>query len=288
MTLTTLLLLMVKTSLIILMVGLGLGLQLDALADFRRRPWLILRVLVGTCVLVPLVALLMLKVSATFPMSPGARFGIALMALSPSAPLTLRKAHLQGGDRHLAALLQVAAALIAILSIPILTDVFRASFQVAGWDIQPTQVAKQVAVVQVIPLAAGLLVRHWFPEVGARWSLPIQRGSFLVNIGLLGMVLVMVLPKLVPFLRSNVAALAVSAMMTASALAIGYLLAGDGREERTTTALVTSMRNPGLALLFAITHGREVYGVKMAIITYLIVTILASIPFLRWSKSQST
>lgn len=288
MTLTTFLLLMVKASLIILMVGLGLGLQVDALTELRRRPWLIVRVLLGTCVLVPLVALLVLKVPATFHMSPGARFGIALMALSPSAPFTLRKAHLQGGDRHLAALLQVSAALTAIVTIPFLTDVFRSSFQVAGWDIQPAQVAKQVAVVQVIPLFVGLTLRHWFPQIGARWALPIQRGSFLVNVGIFGIILAIVLPHLLSFLKTNLAALAVSALMTAFALAIGYGLSGDGVGERTTTALVTSMRNPGLALLFAITYGKGIAGVKLAIITYLLVTILCTIPFLRWSKAQTT
>ena len=65
---------------------------------------------------------------------------------------------------------------------------------------------------------------------------------------------------------------------------IGYALAGNGREERTTTALVTSMRNPGLALLFAITHGQGIPGIKLAIVTYLLVTILGSLPFLKWSK----
>jgi predicted Na+-dependent transporter len=76
-------------------------------------------------------------------------------------------------------------------------------------------------------------------------------------------------------------------LMSTIALAIGYLLGGRNIEERTTTALVTSMRNPGLALLFAITHGKEIIGVKLAIASYLLVTILASIPFLRWSKARS-
>ena len=283
---TTLLLLLIKISLITLMVGLGLGLQLDALKELRHRPWLILRVLLGTCVLVPLAALLLLKLTFTLQMSPGARYGIALMALSPSAPLTLRKAHLQGGDRHLAALLQVAAALLAILSIPLLTDVFRAVYQVEGWDIQPRDVALQVALVQVLPLAIGLVLRRLFPQFGARWALPIQKGAFLVNLSVVALILVMMAPKLFTFLKGNLFAIVVAALMTAIALAIGYLLGGRNAEDRTTTALVTSMRNPGLALLFAITHGKELVGVKLAILTYLLVTILGSIPFLRWSRSR--
>jgi predicted Na+-dependent transporter len=287
MTTTTLLTVLIKISLITLMVGLGLGLQLDALKGFTHRPWLILRVLLGTCVLVPLAALLLLKLPFTLQMSPGARFGIALMALSPSAPLTLRKAELQGGNRHMAALLQVAAALLAILSIPLLTDVFRAVYRVEGWDIQPRDVALQVALVQVLPLTIGLVLRRLFPRFGARWALPIQKAAFLVNLAVVALVLTMVSPKLLLFFQGNPLAIPTMVLMTAVALAIGYLLGGRNGEERTTTALVTSMRNPGLALLFAITHGRDIAGVKLAIASYLLVTILASIPFLRWSKARS-
>lgn len=283
---TALLILLIKISLITLMVGLGLGLQLDALTTFRHRPWLILRVLLGTCVLVPLAALLLFRLPLPLPMSPGARFGIALMALCPSAPLTLRKAHLQGGDRHLAALLQVAAALVAVVSIPLLTDLFRAVYQIDGWDIGPKTVALQVALVQVLPLTAGLVLRRLFPRFGARWALPLQKGAFLVNLAVVVLILALVFPRLLSFLQGNLLAIPAMVLMTVIALGIGYALGGAGAGERTTTALVTSMRNPGLALLFAITYGKDITGVKLAIITYLLVTILASIPFLRWSRTR--
>lgn len=67
-----------------------------------------------------------------------------------------------------------------------------------------------------------------------------------------GLVFGLVLPQLVSFLRAKL-------------LAIGAMVA------MTTAALVCSMRNPGLAL-------------KLAIVTYLLVTLLVSIPFLRWPQ----
>ena len=282
-----LLTLLVKGSIITLMVGLGLELEVEALTLFRKRPWLILRVVLGTCVLVPLVALVMLKLPFSFQISKGARFGIGLMALSPSAPLTLRKAGRRGGDRHLAALLQVLAALTAIVSIPLLTDGFRAVYRVDGWTISPTTVALQVALVQVLPLSIGLLLRHRFPRFGARWALPIQKAAFLVNVAAVGLVLIKLFPKLLTFFQENITALPLMVFMTTAALAIGYLLGGHGPRERTTTALVTAMRNPGLALLFAITQGEEIPGVKWAIVTYLFMTILVSIPFLLWSGRRT-
>ena len=285
MTLTVLLILLIKTSLIALMISLGLGLRLHKLAEHQQRPWLVLRVVLGSCVLVPLVGLVVLTLPITQQLSPGARLGIALMALSPSAPLTLRKAGVQGGDAHLAAVLQVAAALVAVVSIPLLSDVFRTVFDVRGWDIQPSQVALQVGGVQVLPLSVGLLLGHWRPDLGARWAAPVQKVALLITLVVVGLILCLVLPQLLTFARVNALAIAAMVMMTAAALGIGYGLGGGGGgETRLTTALVTSMRNPGLALLFAVSHGPDVPGVKLAIVTYLLVTILASIPFLRWAS----
>jgi BASS family bile acid:Na+ symporter len=286
MTPANLLILLIKASLITLMTALGLGLEAHRLAEHQQRPWLVLRGVLASCVLVPLVALVLLMLPISQSMSPGARLGIALMALSPSAPLTLRKAGVQGGDAHLAAVLQVAAALVAVVSIPLLGDVFRASFQVRGWDIQPGQVAWQVGLVQVLPLGGGLLLGHWKPKLAARWAVPVQKMALVMNLTVVGVVLALVLPRLLTFLGANVGAIGAMVAMTAAALAIGWGLAGRQRDARLTMALVTSMRNPGLALLFAVTHGSGVPGLKLAIATYLLVTILTSIPFLRWARKS--
>lgn len=285
MTLSTLVIPLIKTSLITLMVSLGLGLRLHKLAEHHQRPWLVLRVVLGSCVLVPLVALVLLKLPITQQMPAGTRLGVALMALSPSAPLTLHKAGNRGGDAHLAAVLQVAAALVAVVSIPLLSDLFRATFHVQGWDIQPRQVALQVGLVQVLPLTAGLLLGHWRPDLAARWALPVQKAALLVTLAVVGLILFLMLPRLLTFVSGNLVAIAAMLMMTAAAIGIGTALGGgSGAEVRLTTALVTSMRNPGLALLFAISDGPNVPEAKLTIITYLLVTILVSIPFLRWAE----
>ncbi|MCT0213342.1 MULTISPECIES: bile acid:sodium symporter [unclassified Synechococcus] len=279
--------LLVSLTLFTIMFALGLGLRSEALAQIRHRPALVIRVLIGSCVLVPLVALLLLKLPLSFALSPTARFGIALMAVCPSAPLTLRKAGKTGGDRQLAALLQACAAVAAIVSIPLLADLYRASFGIDGWNIGPREVALQVGKAQVLPLLAGLLLRRWRPGWVARLEGPLDKianGLFLL---LIVVVLVKVGPLLLPFAATNGLALGFMAVMVAAALAIGFLLAGPTPQERTTVALVTSMRNPGLALLFASTYGgSSMPGLKLAVLAYLLVTVLVSIPFLKWQKSR--
>lgn len=279
--------LLVKLTLFSIMFALGLSLQLGALQQVRQRPALFLRVLLGSCFLVPLAALALLRLPPAFDLSVPGRLAIALMAISPSAPLTLRKAGKQGGDRELAALLQVGAAIVAIASIPLMADLFRTTYGVKGWDIGPAPVALQVAQAQLLPLVLGLAARRWQPALATRIQAPLEKLANLLLLALIVLVLVKAAPALVPFAQANALALACMALMVVATLAIGFLLAGPDPRERTTTALVTSMRNPGLALLFAATYAPQVPGVKIAILAYLLITVILSVPFLRWRRNAA-
>ena len=160
--------------------------------------------------------------------------------------------------------------------------VFRKWFEVRFYPL----IQDLVGEAQVLPLLAGLLLRRWKPKWVARLEGPLDK---LAN-GLLLLLIVLVLikagPLLVPFIASNWLALGFMAVMVAAALAIGYFMAGPEPRERTTVALVTSMRNPGLALLFASSYGAGMVGLKLAVLSYLLVTVLLSIPFLRWQRQR--
>jgi predicted Na+-dependent transporter len=273
--------LLIPATLFTLMFALGLGLRGEAVALLRRRPALFARVLLGTCVLVPLAALLLLRSPLLESLSVPARMAIALMAVSPSAPLTLRKAGRQGGDRELAAVLQLLAAAAAVVTIPLLADLYRAVFDLSGWDIQPLPVARQVLLIQGLPLALGLLVRRRLPRLAEKLEGPLDRAANLLLLVVMTVILVRSWPLLQAFLAANLPGIACIALMVLLALAIGWLLSGPGLQERTTVAVVTSTRNPGLALLFASTHAADVSGLKLAILVYVLVTLLLSLPFLR-------
>ena len=279
--------LLVSLTLFVIMLALGVSLRAEALQHWRLQPGLLLRVLLGSCLLVPLVALVLLQTPWSTGLQQPARFAIALMALSPSAPLTLRKAGKAGGDRQLAALLQVSAAVAAILTIPLLGAVFKGVFAIEGWNVQPLDVALQVGRAQLLPLVLGLLLRQALPRLADRIEGPLDKLANLLLLLLVVVVLLKAGPLLLAFIPQNLPALLLMALMVLIALAIGYAMAGTNPSERTTTALVTSMRNPGLALLFASTHGQGMAGVKLGILLYLLLTVLVSVPFLRWRKGQT-
>ena len=277
-------LLLVQATLFMIMFALGVALPLEGFSRWQQERALLLRALVGTCVLVPLAALLLLLWPPTLALSQPARFAISLMAVCPSAPLLLRKAGKTGGDRSLAALLQVLAALVAILTIPVLAILFSDTFGVAGWEIQPRHVASQVAVAQLLPLLLGLVLRRLAPGWASRLETPLDR---IANVMLLLLVLVVLwktAPMLVTYVGANLVALPVMGALVLISLALGYGLADRDPRQRVTLALVTSMRNPGLALLLASTFAPGVPAVKLGILVYLLITVVLSVPFLRWQQ----
>jgi hypothetical protein len=91
-------------------------------------------------------------------------------------------------------------------------------------------------------------------------------------------------PLLVPYVGANLIALPVMAALVLISLALGYGLTNRDPCLGVTLALVTSMRNPGLALLLAGTYAPEVPAVKLGILVYLLITVLLSIPFLSWQR----
>jgi len=277
---------LVPATLFTIMFALGVGLPLDGFSRWQQQRGLLLRGLLGTCVLVPLAAVALLLWPPTLALSQPARFAIALMAVCPSAPLLLRKAGKQGGDRCLAALLQVGAALVAILSIPLLAILITRIFGVSGWAIEARHVAGQVALAQLLPLLLGLLLRRFAPQWASRLEGPLDRIANVLLLLLVLVVLAKTAPLLVTYVGANLVALPVMGALVLISLALGYGLADRDPQQRVTFALVTSMRNPGLALLLAGIYAPEVPAVKLGILVYLLITVVLSIPFLRWQRHR--
>ncbi|KZR67668.1 MULTISPECIES: bile acid:sodium symporter [Prochlorococcus] len=275
---------LIPGALFLIMFALGLNLRDNHFDLIRNRSALLLRVLLGTCVLVPLVAMIILWLPLSFELSQPARLSIALMAVCPSASLTLRKAGKAGGNAQMAGYLQMVVAIAAIISIPLMAELFTTVFKGQGWEIRPIHVAMNVGQVQILPLLLGLLLRRWLPAWSESAEPFFNKLANLLLLLVLVVILVKAFPLLIPFASKNLLALALMAVMVIASLLIRYLLAGPDPKERTTVSLVTSLRNPCLALLFAQINAPQMLELKLSILTYLVLTIIFSIPFLNWRK----
>jgi bile acid:Na+ symporter, BASS family len=282
---------LVTATIVTLMFSLGLGLKQVPFLLLRDRPAFLWRVMLGTCLLVPLAGLVLVLLPLHGLLSRPAWVAMGLMLACPSAPLILFRVRSSGGTAELAARLQIAAALLAIVTIPLLEIVFRAGAGLRGWEmvewgITPAQVAGQVLKVQVLPVIAGMVLGQWQPQLAQRCS---QALGKLATLMLLLMMVALVLlsgRQLLPFLQQNLVGLAGMAILSVLSLAIGYGLAGVDPLERRTVALVTGMRNTGLAAQLALTYGKALPGLVAGILSYVLITVIVTTLFLKWQQQE--
>lgn len=281
---------LVTATIVTLMFSLGLGLNPYPVL-LRDRPAFFWRVLLGTCVLVPLAGLALVLMPLHGQLSRPAWVAMALMLACPSAPLILFRVRSSGGTAELAARLQIGAALLAIVTVPLMEVIFRSGAALLGselvsWGISPGQVAGQVLRVQVLPVLAGVLLGQWQPELARICSRALGGLATVLLILMLLALLLLSGRQLLPFLQQNLVGLAGMAALSVLSLAIGYGLAGSDPLERRTVGLVTGMRNTGLAAQLALTYGKGLPALVPGILAYVLITVIVTTLFLKWQQRQ--
>lgn len=258
------------------MFHLGMAIVLDDFRQAARQPGLLLKGLFAVLIGVPALALVVVR---CFDLPHPVEVGILLMAISPGAPVVLRRTLKAGGDRALAPALQLAVAGLAIISMPLwivgLDEVYQSSATV-----DPRHLARQVLVLQLLPLALGMLVRHLNPARAVWIS---------ARLGPLAAVLLVIVVILALYaswhlvIGAGWSAILAIVILTLLALALGHLLGGPAASTRTVLASLSAGRNPGLALIVAAFNGAAP-GVIATILAYLFVSALTAIPYLAWRR----
>jgi bile acid:Na+ symporter, BASS family len=259
---------------VMLSLGLMLGRAQIAAALERR----VVMAAVIFAVVVPIPALAVLVVKVLQP-SPPVAAGIVLMAISPGAPIALRRALDAGGDPSFAPALHLAIVMLAVVTVPlsvlILDWVFSRDFAVT-----PFQIGRQVFFAQLLPLALGAVLRGLRPAFAERLQPTLVRAGNLLLLALMAMI-----TADAPAIFGSVGWMPTAAgfSMTIVALAVGWAFAGRDARARPAAAVAAGMRNPGLALLIA-TLNRAPAAVIEGIIGYALGLALAIVVFLQWRK----
>ena len=253
--------------------------------QLKHRPGWLLRVLLTTCVGIPVAALLLLRSPLGQGLSPAMATGLMLMAICPSAPLISLKSRLVAGNAALAARIQLCSSCAAILSVPLWVQQLPVDAAETLWSISANDVAAQVFSVQVVPLLVGMSLRQWCSGWAERWNPAIQKAASILLMVLLAVVLIAALPKLSLALIVDLRGALLMLLLTLIALVLGYAIASDNRAERSTIPLVMAMRNPGLALLLVQQMAPEASDLKAAIVGYVVMAAIGMTPFIRWRKN---
>ena len=271
----------VKASILLTVLGLGLNAEWkDALYLFRR-PSLLLKSLLSMNVIMPLVTA---GLVVAFDLPTTVKVALVALAISPVPPILPKKQMRAGGQEAYAIGLLVAVALLAIVTVPIVVSWFVKAFDRTG-EIAPLTVAKVVFATVLAPLAIGIVVRQWTPRLAERVARPVATfGTVLLIVS--GLPLLYFSWPAIQALFGNGTVL-IMATMAAIGLATGHLLGGPDRGNRRVLALSTASRHPGVALAVAVAVGEESKPEVAAVLLYLLVAIILSVPYIEWRKRRA-
>ena len=280
MELAQLIVLVLKASIILIVLSLGLKATVGDATYLFRRPGLLLRSLLAMQVIMPLLAA---ALAAAFDLKAPVKAALLLLSVAPVPPVLPNKQVKAGGSKSYIYGLLVAASLLAVGLVPLMVRLLGLLFNRETY-IAPATVAPIVLINILVPLAVGIVVRRLAPALAER-AAPIISG--------LGNVLMIaaVIPVLVtawPAIASLVGdgtLLAIAAFVV-SGLAVGHLLGGPEEDDRAVLALATATRHPGIAIAIA---GANLAGNKLvpaAILLSLLVNALLSIPYLAWVQRR--
>lgn len=226
------------------MLSLGLMMGREQITAARQRGGVLGMALFAVLLPVPLLAVLLVKLAS---IKGVVAVGILLMAISPGAPIAIRRAIEAGGERAFAPALHLVIVALAVVTVPASLAILSAVFH-KDFAISPLDVARQVFFAQLLPLGLGTATRAWRPHIAARIEAPLARATNLLLLALVAVLLAVLWPLLaevgwVPFVAG--------VALTMCALALGAASAARDAAVRPVAAVATAMRNPGLALLIA-------------------------------------
>ena len=171
-------------------------------------------------------------------------------------------------------------ALLAVVSMPL--SIAALDVVYAGEaSIAPARLAQQVFIAQLLPLSLGMSIRHFAAARAERIEPALARAAKWLLITLVIMALINSWQAVLGAgLRTALAVV----IVTGLALAVGHLLGGPVPATRTSVAITSAARNPGLALLVASLNDAAP-EVGRTVLTYLLVSALTIIPYVKWRRA---
>lgn len=256
--------------------ALGLSATFDDAVFVLRRPGKLARAILSMNVAVPLFAA---ATSALFDLRRPVTIALLTLAVSPVPPILPRRALKAGGAAAYTVGLLVAASVLAIVLVPLTVFLFGKA------SVSPWAIARVVALSVLGPLAAGMLVHRFRPRLAERMARPTSIVGLIVVAIVVVPIFVVALPDALRLIGNGTLAAIVA--FNLFGLAVGYLLGGPEHEERTVLALTSASRHPGVALVVATASFEgAVKPVVAAIVLYLIVNVLVTFPYTRWSSRR--
>ena len=258
----------------IIMLGLGLSLTLADFARVLKQPKAVIIALLCQLILLPAICF---GLVLAFQLPPVLSVGMMMLAASPGGTTANLYSHLFRGDIALNISLTAVNSVIAVITLPLITNFAIAYFQPFD-DRLGLQWSKtlEVFAIVLLPVALGMLIRRFRPGFADGMDKPVRIASVIILI----VVIAGAVASNWSLLVANVAQLAlITVLFCLISLTIGFLVPRAlrvGRRQAIATSFEIGIHNATLAIVIAqsvlgsteLSLPAAVYGVLMFFIAF--------------------
>lgn len=258
----------------IIMFGLGLSLTLGDFARVAKQPKAVIIALICQLVVLPAICF---GLVLAFQLPPVLAVGMMMLAASPGGTTANLYSHLFRGDIALNISLTAVNSVIAVVTLPLITN-----FAIWYFDPFDDQLGMQwakaleVFAIVLVPVALGMVVRHFWPRFADRMDKPVRIASVIILVIVIGGAVA----SNWALLLENFARLAlITIVFCLISLALGYLVPRwlkVGKSQAIATSFEIGIHNATLAIVIAqtvlgsveLSLPAAVYGVLMFFIAF--------------------
>jgi len=271
----------VSASIFLTVLGIGMSAPWRDAALVLREPGLLIRSLVSMFVVMPVVVAVVAQVSS---LPDDVKIALVALAIAPVPPILPKRELKAGGRSGYAVGLLVVGALIAIAYVPLAVEVLDRIFERHG-VVSSLAIGKIVLVTILAPMLIGMAIREWAPKAAAKGAGPT------LTTGMILLVLACI-PVLLAAWRDIVSlfgngTVLIMVLIAVVGLFVGHTLGGPHPDDRIVLALSTASRHPAVALAVATSGVMKTRSELGAVLLYVVVSILVSLPYVMWRRRRA-
>jgi len=266
----------INASMFLIVFALGLRATFNDVTYLFRRPGLFVRSILSMNIVMLVIAVLL---SLLFNLHPVIKIALVSLAVSPVPPVLPDKQEKAGGSASYTIGLLAATALVSTVLVPLAIGLLGSSFNIDMHE-PASGIASVVLISILVPLLAGVTIRHFAPDLARRVERPIARFATLLLVVAVVPVLFIAWHPISALVGNGVVVILV--LFTLIGVAVGHFLGGPDPDNRTVLALATGTRHPGVALAIASLNFPDEKAVMAVVLYHLVIGAIVSVPYVRW------
>ena len=246
------------------MLALSLKLSVQQMTQPLKNIRLVILALLANFVLVPLLALAIIKV---FPLEQPLQIGVILLGTAAGSPFIPKLVQGARGNIPSSVGLMFLIMVVSIFYMPIVLPLL-----LPGVEINPLDIAKSLIVTMLIPLGIGMLIKSHSPDVADRWEPLMTKISSVSILIVWGVGFGLNISNILSFIGTS--GIGAMALLIVGSLVIGLLLGGRDPGVRTAMGLSTATRNGAAALLVASLNFTETDTLPFLLVGFVLMILI--------------